>query len=168
MNAAAHRTLATLALLVLTGSSCSEPTATAQPVEGAKQADEVTVELELLGKGGGEQRSFASGTPIRLRLTLRNPTEREVKLVFSSGRTHDAVVLGANGSEVWRWSNGRFFTQSLSKLQLAPGSESSFELVCDLSQGGEVPLPPGRYRAAGVIPAFAEELRSLMIEFEIQ
>ena len=30
------------------------------------------------------------------------------------------------------------------------------------------PLPPGRYRAGGVIPAFAEELRSLVIEFEVE
>ncbi len=168
MSAAVQRTVAILALLVLPGSDCSETTTTAQRTERAAQAGEITVQLELIGADGGERRSFAPAAPIRLRLTLRNPTERQVTLSFSSGRTHDAVVLGADGSELWRWSDGRMFPQALSELQLAPGSESSFELICDPSERGEAPLPPGRYRATGVIPAFAEELRSLVIEFDVE
>jgi hypothetical protein len=131
------------------------------------RADEVRVELELIDHEGSEQHSFPSKTPIRLRVTLRNPSEQAVKLAFSSGRTHDAVVVDRDGRELWRWSNGRMFTQALSGMQLAPGSESSFELVCDPSAEGGAPLPAGRYTAAGVIPAFGGELHSQAVEFQV-
>jgi hypothetical protein len=168
VKAAVRRTLAALALLALAGSACHDPTTPAEPAERSGQTREATVELALIGSDGSERRRFVSAAPIRLRLTLRNPTEREVELTFTSGRTHDAVILGPDGSERWRWSEGRMFTQALSERPLAPGSETIVELLCDPSQHGAAALPPGRYRAAGVIPAFGEELRSPPIEFEIE
>ena len=77
-------------------------------------------------------------------------------------------MLGPDGSERWRWSNGRVFSQALSELQLAPGAESSFELECNPSDVGGAALPPGRYRATGLIPTLGNELRSSTIEFEVE
>ncbi len=174
MKTATRRMLVILALLLLPGSGCSEPMGsagsaeTADDMQTAEPPGEVTVELELIDTEAGELRAFASSVPIRLRITLRNPTGHEVELGFSSGRTHDAVVLSSDGSELWRWSTGRMFSQALSELQLAAGSETSFELVCDPSAQGEAPLPAGRYRATGLIPTFGDELRSLAVEFEIE
>ena len=138
-----------------------------QRAEGSERAEKVSVQLELVDADGKAQRAFESKAPIRLRVTLRNPSELPVDLSFSSGRTHDAVVLGPDGSELWRWSKGRMFMQALGGMQLAPDSESSFELVCDPSAQGAPPLPPGRYRATGLIPAFGGELQSLAVEFEV-
>ena len=160
MSAAARRMFAVLACLVLPAAACSEPT-TAEGDEG------VAVELELVAGDGSARRTFAAAAPIHFRLTLRNPTASEVRLAFSSGRTRDAVVLAADGSERWRWSDGRMFTQALSELLLEPGVELTFELVCHPAQHGADALPPGRYRAVGVIPAIGAELRSAPIEFEI-
>jgi len=50
---------------------------------------------------------------VRLTLNVRNNTSRMVELRFPSGKTHDFVVLDESGKEVWRWSDGRMFTQAL-------------------------------------------------------
>jgi Intracellular proteinase inhibitor len=50
---------------------------------------------------------------VQFSLDVRNNTARMVELRFPNGMTHDFVVLDENGREVWRWSNGRMFTQTL-------------------------------------------------------
>ncbi len=45
--------------------------------------------------------------------TITNSGAKKVEVNFPSGQTHDLVVLDSLGREVWRWSNGRMFTQSL-------------------------------------------------------
>jgi hypothetical protein len=183
MRRATRRALSILVLLAQPGVACSEPTSrspeAASPAAGresaarqsrdpAEPARPVTVELELIGTHGAGQRTFAGRAPIRLRLTLRNPSEHEVALSFTSGRTHDAVVVDRAGREVWRWSEGRQFTQVLSEIQLRPGAASHFELVCDPSETGGEPLPPGHYEARGVIPAHGDALHTRAIGFEIE
>jgi hypothetical protein len=179
LSRAACRALTILALLALPGIACSDPQAPPAghepelPVEQSTAeahdtVETVIVELELIGPEGAAQRTFARRAPIRLHLTLRNPSPSEVALSFSSGRTHDAVVLGPDGREIWRWSNGRQFTQALSSIELAPGAESHFELVCDPGDTGGPALPPGPYTARGVIPAHGDELLTVPIGFEIE
>jgi hypothetical protein len=46
-------------------------------------------------------------------LSLLNDSGKRVELDFTSGKTHDFVVLDARGREVWRWSEGRMFTQAM-------------------------------------------------------
>ena len=36
-----------------------------------------------------------------------------IELRFPNGRTHDFYVLDESGTEVWRWSKGRMFTQTI-------------------------------------------------------
>ncbi len=48
---------------------------------------------------------------VRFALSIANGTGKRVELTFPSGQTHDFVVLDATGREVWRWSDGRMFTQ---------------------------------------------------------
>ena len=36
-----------------------------------------------------------------------------IELRFPNGKTHDFYVLDGSGNEVWRWSKGRMFTQTL-------------------------------------------------------
>lgn len=50
---------------------------------------------------------------VQFSLNVRNNTNRMVELRFPNGMTHDFVVLDESGREVWRWSSGRLFTQSL-------------------------------------------------------
>jgi len=53
------------------------------------------------------------GDEVKFDLTVTNPGQRKVELTFPSGQTYDVVVYDAAGGEVWRWSTGQMFTQSL-------------------------------------------------------
>ena len=44
---------------------------------------------------------------------VTNNGDKRVEVNFPNGRTHDVIVLDSLGNEVWRWSKGRMFTQSL-------------------------------------------------------
>lgn len=46
-------------------------------------------------------------------LHVTNIAGHAVELRFPSGQTHDFVVVDSLGREVWRWSDGRMFTQAL-------------------------------------------------------
>jgi hypothetical protein len=42
-----------------------------------------------------------------------NAGAKRPELNFPNGQTHEVVVLDSLGREVWRWSKGRMFTQTL-------------------------------------------------------
>ncbi len=50
---------------------------------------------------------------VRFTLNVRNNGPRMIELRFPNGKTHDFYVLDESGTEVWRWSKGRMFTQTL-------------------------------------------------------
>lgn len=50
---------------------------------------------------------------VRFAFAVTNDGERKVELIFNDGRTHDVVVLDSIGREIWRWSEGRMFTQTV-------------------------------------------------------
>ena len=50
---------------------------------------------------------------VRFAIEVSNDTRKRVELTFPDGRTHDFAVLDDSGREVWRWSAGRMFTQSM-------------------------------------------------------
>lgn len=56
-----------------------------------------------------------------VRLSLNNNTGKPMRIVFSSGQTLDVIVRDAKGGEVYRWSEGKVFTQALRPQDLPPG-----------------------------------------------
>ncbi len=50
---------------------------------------------------------------VRFVIAVENGSRKRVELDFPSGRTHDFAVFREDGTEVWRWSNGRLFTQGM-------------------------------------------------------
>jgi hypothetical protein len=50
---------------------------------------------------------------VKFSFKVLNTSDRKLEVNFKSGRTHDLVVLDTLGREVWRWSAGRMFTQTL-------------------------------------------------------
>src|SRR5919106_1607965 len=63
----------------------------------------------------------AEESSIRLALHVTNTSKKRVELTFPSGQTYDFVILDSLGREVWRWGNGRMFTQSLRNKLLGGG-----------------------------------------------
>jgi hypothetical protein len=56
---------------------------------------------------------------------VRNASGRRVEVKFPSGQAYDFVVVDSIGREVWRWANGRIFTQSVQGKLLGDGDSIS-------------------------------------------
>lgn len=81
---------------------------------------------------------------VRFAIAVSNDSRKAVELDFPDGRTHDFIVLDASGREVWKWSNGRSFTQGMQNRLLdahdsvvyaeswRPPNKGSYTLVAQL------------------------------------
>lgn len=52
--------------------------------------------------------------------TVENTGTESIDLEFPSGKSVDVAVYD-DGTEIWRWSEGRMFTQALRTEMIAPG-----------------------------------------------
>jgi hypothetical protein len=64
---------------------------------------------------------------------------------FPTGQTHDIVVLDSTGREVWRWAEGRMFTEARQYRGISGGDS----LV--LEEGWESPGVAGKLVAVAVL-----------------
>lgn len=64
---------------------------------------------------------------VRFSFEIANAGSKKLELKFPDGRTHDVIVLDSLGREVWRWSEGRFFTQSVQNRVLRISDSIRFE-----------------------------------------
>jgi hypothetical protein len=64
---------------------------------------------------------------VALSLHVTNLADHSVELDFPNGQTHDFVVLDSSGHELWRWSNGRMFTQALQNKLLGSAETVTYE-----------------------------------------
>lgn len=81
---------------------------------------------------------------VRFAFHVTNESAKKVELLFNDGRTHDVVVLDSLGREVWRWSEGRMFTQAVQNRVLRSSDSLRFE---EAWKGA----PPGRYVAVATL-----------------
>jgi hypothetical protein len=72
-------------------------------------------------------------------IELTNNKDKLTEVRFANGRTHEFVVLDEQNREVWRWSEGRLFTQALQTAQLQKGEAVRYTAKWDTAA-------PGRYR----------------------
>ena len=64
---------------------------------------------------------------VQLELHVMNKGVKRTEVNFPSGQMYDFFVLDSAGKEVWRWSTGRLFTQSLQNRLLDAGETLTFE-----------------------------------------
>lgn len=107
----------------------SEPTRTANvdPASPLAPSLEVTVNDE-----------------VRFAFEVTNAGKKRLELDFADGRTHDVVVLDSLGREVWRWSEGRLFTQTMQNRVLRTSDMLRYEEAWDAPA-------PGRYVAVATL-----------------
>ena len=98
---------------------------------------------------------------IEFTFRVTNNASRKLELLFPTGQTHDLVVVDSLGREVWRWSEGRMFTQALQNRVL----ESSASLSWEGAWRSEV--PPGRYVAIASLLSENKPLEE-RVEFEVR
>jgi hypothetical protein len=68
----------------------------------------------------------AARQDVQFDFSVTNAGGARIEMNFPSGQTHDLVVLDTLGREVWRWSNGRMFTQVLQNKVLRTDDSLSF------------------------------------------
>jgi hypothetical protein len=66
------------------------------------------------------------GTEVQFNFHVTNSSAKRVELRFPSGQTHELVVLDQQGREVWRWSRGRMFTQSMQNKNIGASDTLTF------------------------------------------
>jgi hypothetical protein len=128
----------------------------------------VTATLHLESGAGEELGAFRRGEPVILRLVVTNRYQEVLRLRCSSARIHDARVTGADGRELWRWSQGQRYAQVLSEVTLSPGETREFRVRWDQTTSAGGAAPPGRYQAEAWIPALGAAVRSAPISFELR
>ena len=69
----------------------------------------------------GAELSVHTANGVEFALAVANPSKHRVELSFPDGRTKEFVVYDAAGREVWRWSRGRMFTQTMQNKLLSAG-----------------------------------------------
>lgn len=83
------------------------------------------------------------GDAVAFELTVENADAGSLDLAFRSGMLADFAVLDGD-VEVWRWSEGRMFTQALQTRSLDPGETKTVE--------AEWPDPdPGDYEVVATL-----------------
>ncbi|AUX10619.1 hypothetical protein AArcSl_3008 [Halalkaliarchaeum desulfuricum] len=96
-------------------------------------------------------------------LTVRNDDDEPVELSFRSGQRVDFVVERVDdadgtgdGQEVWRYSDGRLFTQALGRETLEPGESLSYGAIWE-------DPPAGEYEVRGVLTAENVDAEASMV-----
>lgn len=88
------------------------------------------------------------GETLELRLAVENGSTESVEMTFRDGQRAEFVAHDGD-TEVWRWSDGRMFTQAITTTRLEPGEQTAFEAGWRDPPAGEYTLQ-GRVTADGV------------------
>jgi hypothetical protein len=75
---------------------------------------------------------------VEFALTIDNGGTEPAEVTYRSGLHADfAVSEGADGPEVWRWSEGRMFTQAIETETLEPGESVRYTAAWEDPSPGE-------------------------------
>lgn len=75
---------------------------------------------------------------------VMNAGTKRLEVNFPSGQTHEVVVVDSLGREVFRWSKGRMFTQSLQNKVLHASDTLDYDAVWQHA-------PAGKYTAIATL-----------------
>lgn len=108
-------------------------------------------ELVLTGLYTGQD-LYKKGDNITAHLRLYNYTDEDIRLDFPSGQRYD-LYLWQDQQEVWRWSEGKFFTMALIFKEIKAGESLVYDLDLDIS------LEPGEYILGGELATIPERIK---------
>ncbi|KYG32358.1 BsuPI-related putative proteinase inhibitor [Alkalihalobacillus trypoxylicola] len=67
-------------------------------------------------------------------MQLKNVSQNDITLAFSSGQKMEIVLRNEQGEEVYRYSEGKMFTMAIENKTLAPDEHLSFGEYIDVSE----------------------------------
>ena len=99
-------------------------------------------------------------------LTIRNTTDHPVQILTPSGQQFDFVISDQNGLLVYQWSDGRFFTQATTTIEVSPG-ERNFTVEIPLGNDEGQPFPARAYSIEGWITGSGPKRYSASAGFDV-
>jgi len=104
----------------------------------------------------------------RIAMIVTNVSDKLLPFRFGSGQTYDFVIHDvASGKEVWRWSNGNFFTQVVRSDSIRPGGKWQFEVTWNRKDNDDKPVPAGQYRVIATITSLpAVQASPVLVEVQ--
>ena len=151
---------AVLLLVTFTAGACTAQTVhkkPAQPVPGSAPATRphaVEIVVPVAVSVRTDKKTYHSGEPIQMTLTVKNATKDAVKLTFPSGQRYDFDIRRgstAKSPKIWQWSHGQMFIQMVSSVSLPPGKTRTFSETYQPGQEREPVLTPGTYKITGTL-----------------
>jgi hypothetical protein len=85
---------------------------------------------------------------VHFALQITNIGNKHAELNFPSGQSYDFIVVDSTGHEVWRWAQGRMFTQSVQNHQL--GAHDAMR-VSETWSPAKMKAKTGRYTAIATL-----------------
>ncbi len=110
----------------------------------------------------------ARAVPVLLaQFKIENTGEQPLTITVPGGQEFELVIRNESSTEVFRWSDGKVFTQALSQLSFNPG-ERVYSVDAPLSPGGGQPFPAGRYTVEAWLSTAAPKLYQATTAFELK
>ncbi len=109
------------------------------PSHGLKRSTTGKHEVKLDSK----LRVDVAPADVQFALDVINVGDKHAEIDFNNGQSYDFVVLDSVGREVWHWSRGRMFTQSVQNKQLSAGDA--------MHVAESTAIKPGRYTAVATL-----------------
>ena len=91
------------------------------------------------------------GGTVRMKLTLQNVTNEQVKVALGGKPAYDFVLTTSDGEGVWNWKCGRITLDVLGSETLEPGEKLEFIGEWEQVDNRGEPVPPGTYLVRGVL-----------------
>ncbi|MBD8067571.1 BsuPI-related putative proteinase inhibitor [Bacillus sp. PS06] len=137
----------------VTGSPIAEkPTKEIPPIE-VPLDEEVTGDVEaLLNELELTIDSKATAGEAVLTFAVKNTSNQDVTLTFTSGQKYEIYVKNEGGMEVYRYSIDKSFLMALQDVEIKAGEEVSWQEIWDYKQTGER-IAAGEYTATVEIVA---------------
>ncbi len=140
------KTNSLMSVAVLAGVFGSVITGWGGSEEVSTQTDRTMEELTFGVSLTTDKSSYAVGERIVIELIVFNRTAEDLIFDFRNAQKFDFIIEDAAGTRVWRWSDGRMFTQALGEEILGPGRE---EVV--YTETYTEPLQRGGYKVIGAL-----------------
>jgi hypothetical protein len=108
--------------------------------ETVKEKEDLTAESGIAAGGLEPTLTTEAGEGyVGITFKVKNQTEHEQELTFTSGQKFDFIIKNTVGDKLYQWSGGRMFTQMIETVILQQGEELVF------TERTEVDLEPGEY-----------------------
>ncbi|WP_243291310.1 BsuPI-related putative proteinase inhibitor [Bacillus sp. FJAT-47783] len=94
---------------------------------------------------------------VRFDLTMKNKTDQEITFEFPSSQLYEIIVTNEEGDDVYRYSNGKMFTQAIHYETINPSDYRTWTESWNYMKDGQR-VPPGKYTVKAIWKGNAKDV----------